>query len=220
MRKAVAALFAAAALAAAGCRGTVPPAHGDPVAGIASVLLGGRFMLPTGETPHGRLYLNLEGEGGGREAEVYRLPVEAKRPILYQVEPNAYRLTPPRSFFGRHQQTLKVQIEGRIYRVPFPRDILRKPPISINPTKVVALGVVEVTVLDRLPGKEPTVRVRLNDTVAARRDLVQQVIRSMMDPAAPPEVRTNAVNWLRALERAHSELVAEAERIQLYKPAP
>lgn len=220
MRKAASALLAALCLALAGCRGTVPESHGDPVRGISAVLISGRFVLPTGETPIGRLYLNLEGEGGGREAEVYRLPVYPKRPILYQVEPNAYRLSPTRSFFGSHQPNLKVWIEGRVYTVPFPRDILRKPVVSINPTRIVALGVVEVEVSRSLPGRGPTVRVRLNDTVQARRELVQQVIRNMMDPAAPREVRQSAIAWLRGLETTLSELVTEEDRVRLYKPAP
>lgn len=204
---------------AAGCRGTAPDEFGRPIQGISAVLIGGRFTLPTGDSEDALAYINLESEGGGRDAEVYRLPVRPE-PRLYQVEPNDYRLTPARSLFGRHQPTLRFWVDGRAYRVPFPRDILRKPVIPIAPTKIVALGVVEIAVLDRLPGREPTVRVRLNDSADARRELVQSMIRAMMNPDASPELRDSALSWTRALEQTLQDVVTEAERKPPFRPGP
>lgn len=214
------ALAAAAALGAglAGCRGTIPELHGTPEAGISSVVIGGRIVLPTGETSSGRLHLNLEMEGGGREAEVYRLPVVPQRSLLYQVEPGVYRLAPTRNLLGFHQARLKVRIEGHTYRVPFPKEILRKPVVDIKPAKIVSLGVLEARVTSTGPGKPPLVRVRLDDSVEARRLIVQDLIRNMMDPRASRDLRESAISWTRALDQTLNELLSERQRIPLYKP--
>ena len=201
----------------AGCRGTVPELYQPPEAGIASVLIGCRMTLPTGETPNGFLALNLEGADGG---ETYRLPIIPQRALLYQVEPGLYRLMPTLSIFGFRQEKLKVVIEGRAYSVPFPRDILRLPILTIKPKKVVALGVVDVTLTTRKPGQPVMVKVRLDDSVEARRQLVQTEIRTMMDPYVPAEERSSSVAWTRALEETLSEVVTESQRGPAFRAVP
>lgn len=208
--------LAAAALALAGCRGSTPRLHGLPEQGIASVVVGGRLITPTGETRSGKLWINLEGEGG-REAEVYRLPIDPQETLLFQVEPGLYHLAPTRNLVGSHQKLLKLRIEGRTYKVPFPRELLRKSGIQVKPKKVVPIGVLEAVVGKALPGRKPQVRVRLDDSVAARRQLVQDLIRDMMDPRAPTDVRESAISWLRALDMTLIEVLAEQERGPLYK---
>lgn len=200
-----------------GCRGTAPALFQPPEAGIASVLIGCRMILPTGETPDGYLALNLEDQDGG---ETYRLPVKPQRVLLYQIEPGVYKLMPTRSIFGFHQDTLRVTIEGRTYRVPFPRELLRLETMSVKPRKIVSIGVVEVTLSGRRPGQAPTVRVRLDDSVTARRSLAEALIHAMMDPNAPNDMRSSALAWTRALEETLSEVVSEKERAPAFRPAP
>ncbi|MDD5629886.1 MAG: hypothetical protein PHU21_12525, partial [Elusimicrobia bacterium] len=143
MRRLSAPLVCAAALAGAACSGSAPLRRGLPEQGIAAIILGARFTTPAGETNSGRFCFNLEGEGG-RVAEVYRIPVEAHKTVLYQVEPDFYRLSVTRNLLGFPQPTLKVSILGRTYRMPFPREVLRKPPLNVRGKKVFPVGVFEV----------------------------------------------------------------------------
>lgn len=209
-----------AVLGMAGCRGSRPAAQADPEHGMSAVILGGKIVLPTGETRSGVVFINLEGEGGGREAEVYRLAARPQESLLYHIEPGAYRLAPTRSLFGFHQSQLKVRIEGRAYRVPFPRDILRKAVLDIRPAKVVSIGILEAALSPSLPGQEARLRVRLDDSVEARRHILQDLIRDMMDPAVPLQTRSSAVAWTRALDQALLDLVSESPRRPAYKPSP
>src|SRR4051812_25488946 len=113
MRKA---LLLAAVLAAAACRGTVPPRDAPPEQKIAAILIGGRMVLPTGESKRASLVVNFESEGG-EAGEVYRLPIKGGENFLYLVEPGTYRIMPTRSMIGYYQDTMKVTIEGRTYRL-------------------------------------------------------------------------------------------------------
>lgn len=201
-----------------GCAGRVPPAGGVPIPGMAGVLIGGRFILPTGETRNGRMYVNLEGEGG-RLAEIYRVPINAKESSLYQLEPGMYRVTPSRNTFGFYGKTVKVRIEGRTYTAPFPRELLRLGAVNAKARKILALGVLEAKLEAALPGQRPILRLRLDDSVVSRRKLVQEVIREMMDPNAPLETREAAIAWSRALENSLMDLLSESERHPLYKKA-
>ncbi|MDD5656249.1 MAG: hypothetical protein PHF00_03240 [Elusimicrobia bacterium] len=208
-----------AAVLAAGCAGSVPKLRGIPEQGMAAVIVGGRFLLPTGETSGGSLYLNLEGEGG-RRAEVYRLPIRPRQTLLYQVEPGLYRLGPTRNFLGFYQPILKARVEDQIFRIPFPRDILRQSAFDLKPKGIVAIGVFEVRVEPALPGRRPTLKVRLDDSLDARRGIVQNVVREMMDPKVPAKNRESAIAWARALQNALMNLVSETERAPLFKAGP
>jgi hypothetical protein len=214
-RRLVLPLLPALALALGACRGTVPELNGPPEGGISAVLISCRMFLPTGEVRDGSVALNLEGELGN--GETYRLPIEPQRALLYDVEPGVYRLGPTRSLFGFHQEQLKIKIEGKTYYAPFPRDIMRKAPIDIRPTHLYALGILEVHV-QRFPGRTAEARVTLDDSANARRSLVQNVIRTMMDPKAKNDDRRSAVAWTRALESQLSDIVTESQRGPAYRP--
>lgn len=207
-----------ALLLLSGCRGTVPSLNGEPEQGIASVIIGGRIVTSAGETASGKMWLNLETDGG-RDAEVYRLPIRPQQALLYQVEPGVYHIAPTRSVFGLSQANLTVKVEGHTYKVPFPRELLRKGAIQIKPTKIVPLGVLVAEVQKPLPGRRPVVKLRLDDGVPARRGLVQTLIRAMMDPNAPNAQRMSAIAWTRALDQTLIEVLAEPEREPLYKAA-
>src|SRR5689334_3913449 len=105
-------LVVAAAVGA--CSGTVPDRNAPPEQAISAVLVGLRLVLPTGETRNGRTTINFESEGG-RQAEVYKLPLSGEESALYLVEPGVYRLAPTRSLFGSFQQQMRVIIEDREY---------------------------------------------------------------------------------------------------------
>lgn len=218
-RQFLASALALGAALTAGCSGTVPRLRGTPAQGMAAVLVGGRFLLPTGETSGGRLHVNLEGEGG-RRAEVYRLPIRPREVLLYQIEPGKYRLAPTRGLLGFHQPMLKVRVEDRVFRIPFPRDILRHDAYDIQPKKIVSIGIFEATVEPALPGRRPTLKVRLDDSIEARRAVVQSVIHEMMDPNVPTANRESAIAWARALQNTLMTLVSETERAPLYKAGP
>jgi len=123
MRKATLLAVAMAALSA--CRGTVPERNAPPEQAISAILIGSRFILPSGQTYNALTHINFESDGG-RRAEVYRLPISGGENFLYLVEPGVYRIAPTRSLFGFYQETMKVRIDGRTYRLPFPRDLLRQ----------------------------------------------------------------------------------------------
>jgi hypothetical protein len=209
----------AATLALAACRGTVPDRDAAPEQSISAIVIGGRMVLPSGETRHGATFVNFESDGGAR-AEVYRLPISGGEDSLYLIEPGTYRLAPTRSFLGFYQPTMKVVIEGRTYKLPFPREILRLDAYTIKPSKILALGVLEAKVLPALPGRKPEIQVRLDDSVAARRKVVQELIHLMMDPAQTLDTRESAVSWSRALQNSLMEILSEEDRRPLYKPAP
>ncbi len=218
MIKVFAAAAAAMGLGALGCRGTIPERHVIPDQGIAAVLVGGRMILPSGRTRNGRTFVNFETEGGDR-AEVYRLPISGAENSLFPVEPGTYRLAPTRSLFGFYQAQMQVVVEGRPYRLPFPRDILRLSPYVVKPNKIVALGILEARIMPALPGRRPEVRVRLDDSAAARRSVVQDMIREMMDPTRPADARESAIAWSRALQNSLMDIIAEEGRKPMFTPA-
>ncbi len=209
----------AAALGLAACRGSVPERDAPPEQSISAILIGARMILPSGETRNGSMAINFETEGGSR-AEVYRLPVKAGENYLYLIEPGTYRLAPTRSMFGFYQPTMTVVIEGRRYRLPFPRDIQRLDAYTIKPLKILALGILEARVMPALPGRKPEIRVRLDDSVLSRRKLVQDTIHDMMDPTRSLDTREGAVSWSRALQNSLMDILSEEDRRPLYTPAP
>lgn len=212
-------LLLAVILLAAACRGRVPERNAPPEQAISAILIGSKTILPSGTTRNGRIIVNFESEGG-RQAEVYRLPLTSGENYLYLIEPGTYRVAPTRSIFGFYQPIMNVVIEGRTYSLPFPRDLLRLPAYEIKPGKITSLGMLEAKVLPALPGQKPTTQVRLDDSPQARRDVVQSAIRDMMDPRKSTEVRESALAWSRALQISLMDLLAEEERRPLYKPAP
>jgi hypothetical protein len=104
-----------------------------------------------------------------------------------------------------------VRIAGRTYRMPFPREVLRKPPINIKGKKVLPIGVFEVQLQQALPGQTPKVQIVIDDSIPTRRQLVQDIIHQMMDPNIPAEDRERAISWSRALQNALLDILAEAE---------
>jgi len=210
-------LPAVACLLAAACAGTTPTLGHPPERGLSSVLIGGRVTLPTGETRDAMTWINLEGEGDHANGEVYRLAVKPGEPRLYQVEPDSYHLAPTRNVFGGQQDQLTVSVEGRTYHAPFPRGIERKAVVVVKPSKIMALGIMEVRLERALPGKSAGVKVWLYDSTAARRKLLEDTIHSMMDPDAPSAYRNNAIQWTQALDQSLVELTEEPARTPLYK---
>jgi len=211
-------LLASSVLALAACRGSVPQRNAPPEQAISAILIDCKTILPSGETRNGRITANFESEGG-RQAEVYRLPLRGGENYLYLIEPGTYRIAPTRSIFGFYQPTMHVVIEGRTYSLPFPRDLLRQHAYEIKPGKITAMGSLEATVMPALPGQKPTIRVRLDDSTQARRNVVQNTIRDMMDPRKSSEVRESSIAWSRALQNSLMELLAEEQSRQLFKPA-
>ncbi|MFI5348438.1 MAG: hypothetical protein ACHQ2Z_02750 [Elusimicrobiota bacterium] len=212
------AFLLSAALALSACRGTVPDRDAPPEQRISAIVIGSRMILPSGETRNGRTAINFETDGG-ETAEVYRLPLKGGENFLFLVEPATYRLAPTRSIFGFYQPTMTVVIEDRKYRVPFPRDLQRLNAFTVKPTKILSLGVLEARVMPALPGRTPEVRVSLDDSVLARRGVVQDTIREMMDPTRPADARESAISWSRGLQNALQDILAEENRRPLYTPA-
>lgn len=217
MRKAT--LLAAAMAALSACRGAIPERNAPPEQAISAILIGSRFLLPSGETRNGLTHVGFESEGG-RRAEVYRLPLSGGENFLYLVEPGVYRIAPTRSIFGFYQPQMEVVIEKRTYRLPFPRDLLRQPPYSVRPAKIMVMGVLEARVMTALPGQKPQIRVTLDDSAPARRKVVQDVIRDMMDPRRASATRESAITWSRALQNSLMDILSEEQQRVLFKPAP
>jgi hypothetical protein len=211
-------ILLAAALALTACSGTVPDRDAPPEQAISAVVIGARMILPSGETRNGTTAINFETEGGSR-AEVYRLPVKGGENFLYLIEPGTYRLAPTRSVFGFYQPLMTVDIEGRSYRLPFPRDIQRLDAYTIKASKILALGILEVRVMPALPGRRPEVRVRLDDSVMSRRKVVQETIHEMMDSTRSFETRDSAMSWTRALQTSLMDILSEEDHRPLYTPA-
>lgn len=212
------ALLLTAALTLAACRGTVPPRDVPPEQSIAAILIGGRMILPTGESRDASTVVNFESEGG-EAGEVYRIPIKGGQNFLYLVEPGTYRILPTRSLIGYYQESMKVVIEGRTYRLPFPRELLRLDPYKVKSSKIVTLGVIEARVMPALPGRKPEIRVRLDDSVATRRAIVQDMIREMMDPTRPLDARASAISWSRALQNSLLDILSEQQKPLTYKLA-
>ncbi|MEK7233818.1 MAG: hypothetical protein AAB268_08380 [Elusimicrobiota bacterium] len=210
-------ILLAGILLTAACRGTVPQRNAPPEQAISAILIGCKTILPSGETRNGRITVNFES-AGGRQAEVYRLPLMGGENYLYLIEPGIYRIAPTRSIFGFYQPTMNVVIEGRTYSLPFPRDLLRQHEYEVKPNKITPIGSLEATVVPALPGRKPTIRVRLDDDIQTRRNIVQSAIRNMMDPRKSTEVRDNSIAWSRALQNSLMELLVDEERRPLYKP--
>jgi hypothetical protein len=218
MRHFPALLICAAWLMGAGCSGSIPLRDGRPEEGMAAVILGARFTTPAGETQSGIFHVNLEGTDAGR-AETYRVPIVPHQTKLYQVEPDVYRLSVTRNWLGFPQPTLKVRIAGRTYRMPFPREVLRRAPLNIKGKKAFPVGIFEVQLQPALPGQPPRVKISIDDSITARRQVVQDIIHQMMDPNISAEDREMAIAWSRPLQNVLLEILAEAEteRAPLFK---
>jgi len=217
MRRAVPAAVAVLILCA--CSGTVPERDAPPERGFAAILIGGRMILPSGESRDGVAPIDFETKNGGADAETYELPIPAADVAFYRVEPGVYGLAPTRNFFGTSRSLMTVRIADREYTTAFPRELMR-PSFDAKPRKVVVVGVLETTVLPALPGQKPQVRVRLDDSPTARRELVQSMIRTMMDPNQSNTARDNAVAWSHALQEQLQAVLAEETRRPLYESAP
>ena len=89
-------LLAFSVLAFAACRGTVPERNAPPEQAISAILIGCKTTLPSGETRNGRIIVNFESEGG-RQAEVYRLPLHGGENYLYLIEPGTSCSIPARN---------------------------------------------------------------------------------------------------------------------------
>lgn len=198
----------------ASCSGSRPVRFGESKFGFSGVIVRGRILTPTGEIQDGRMALNLESD-----AEHYRLPFEPGETTILRVEPDRYRIHPTRGLFGRTQRFLTVVIAGRKLRVPFPRDILRMPPIEAKPTQIIPIGILEAKLLPIKKGRHPQIVVRLDNSIAARRELVEETIKKMMDSKEKIKIRSSAVSWTRALERALSKIQGEEEAALSYKPS-
>ena len=204
------ALLAAAALA--GCQGTVPTLHGDPAAGFGAILVRGRAMTPSGETFRARMALGLESE-----EYKYVLPFVPGRSTLYIVEPGSYRVTPLRGIFGFPESSLAVVVEGRVLRVPFPRNVLRLDEIRVRSGHVVPIGVLDVSVT-RAPGeRRPQVQVDLDTSKPTRRRLVEEQIQHMLDPRVDTEQRESAISWTAALDQALVDVQSDPDLKPAYK---
>jgi hypothetical protein len=210
----------AAVLLLAGCRGSIPDREEPPEHGIAAILIGARMQTPNGEARDGYAVVGFETKKNlGQDAEVYRLPVRPGDALLYRVEPGIYGLAPTRSLFGSPEPGMNVRVEDRVYRVPFPRDLMR-PTYEALPRKVLVIGVLETRIFPALPGRAPEVRVRLDDSADTRRDLVQHLIRDMMDPRVPPDQRNSAVSWFHPLQASLLKILAEQQQHPLFERAP
>lgn len=198
------------------CRGTRPARYGDSRLGFAAVLVRGRIVTKKGATLPGYIALNLESDGG----EKYRLIFEGDRTTFLRIEPDVYRLHPTRNMFGLIKNYITVRINKTRFRVPFPREILRKDVIDAKPTRVVPIGVLEARILS-VGGrdKRPKIVVHLDDSVTARRLLIEETIDSMMDPKTEMKVRDSAISWTRALENALVDLQGEERRAPSFKPS-
>ena len=196
------------------CSGSRPVRYGDFKFGYAGVLVRGRILTPTGETENGRMALNLESS-----SEKYRLEFEPGMTTLLRIEPDHYRLHPTRNFFGLIQEDLTVVIAGRKFTVPFPRDIMRLTPVEAKPKRLIPLGILEAKLLPIKKGHQPKVIVRLDNGIAARREIVEDMIKKMMDPKSKLKTRDSTVTWSRALEKALIDIQGEEETALSYKPA-
>ncbi|MBI5631165.1 MAG: hypothetical protein HY921_09815 [Elusimicrobia bacterium] len=193
---------------AAACRGTIPELHEPPSRNVGGFLVGLKISTElSGEASSGKFILNLESG-----SEIYRLALEPGQSYLYQVEPGIYRLAPERSLFGGRRTLMSISAQGQEYQLPFPRELDRHESLSVEPGDILVLGRVEVSVAEAQAGREALVRIRLNQSVAARRDLVQAMIRKIMDPSQPLPARESALSWVQALEKNLRRLFGEKEK--------
>jgi len=196
-----------------GCRGSRPEYYGQSSLGFGAVLISARIITPNGETNVGLMEMNFESEN-----ERYRMKFRPGKTSLMKLEPDVYRLHPTRTPFGRVEARMRVKIDGRSYRVPFPRSVLRLRPIDVPPTKIVAIGILEARLLPIERGQRPIIKVRLDDSIQARRELIESVINKQMNPKTPPNIRDSTITWTRALEQALIRLLGEEERKRRFKP--
>lgn len=208
------ALAAAAWLPMCGCMGSSPAHFGEKALGFGAVVIRSRLVLPTGETREGRLTMNFEAEGGER----YRFVCLPDETSLFRIEPDRYRLHPTRNIFGFVQSHIKVHMADEVYSVPFPRSIMRKAAIEVRPRKIVPIGVLEARLLPIKRGRRPKVVVHLDDSVATRRKLIQDLIHRQMDHRTPTDLRDNIISWTRALEESLIRVAGEREKKPAFKP--
>ncbi len=199
-------LFLVAGILLAGaCRGTAPRRNAPPEHDISAILISCKTTDASGQMSNGRVTVNLESSGG-RQKMLYRFPLHGGQTGLYTVEPGVYRLAPTRSIWGFSQRGVHVVIADRKYSLPLPAEILSRPAYEINPGRIMVLGSLEARVL---PGRNPSIAVRLDDSAQTRRAIVQGAIADMMDMRKTMAVREGAIAWRRALQLSLMDILSE-----------
>ncbi|MDE2314072.1 MAG: hypothetical protein KGL04_07850, partial [Elusimicrobia bacterium] len=172
-----------------------------------AVVIGGSFQDPNGPTSRGETVVGLES----RDGLVYRLRVKAGQTFLYQIQPGVYHLAPVRTVFGSPGKFLSADIDGRPYRTPFPLELANSGEFKAEPGGILVLGVLKVALSPALPDRGPLLSVSLDDYVADKRTMVQNLIQSMMNPAVSSELRRNTQAWLNPLQKILISLAAQPQ---------
>jgi len=199
----------------AGCQGSTPArnATGTSISSSA-ILVRARLSLPSGELHSG--YIDFDIESDARDYRLRALPGTS----LYVVEPGAYRFSPVRGLFGKVKDELRIDFNGRTYKIAFPLALLRHNSIVVKPRRIVSLGILEAK-LERVSGSlEPKVTFSLLEDPTTQKSLVEDMIHKMMDKSTDPEMRDTAVAWSRALEEALVQLQEVQDASPTFKPGP
>ena len=195
------------------CRASLPPTTTGPSPLYAALLVKGRIVMPAGEVDAGMITLDMESP-----MHEYQIDFIPKKTILYSVEPGAYHFSPIRTVFGRTSTILKLKISGQNFDVPFPAELLRRSVVA-PPTQVIPVGILVARVSTPPHQSQYVFHVSLDDSLRARKSLVQDAIRQLMDTNTSSAQRENPVKWIRALDQTFEQLQSDQEGNEPVKSA-
>ena len=193
-----------------GCAGTSPLTTSEISPNRGAIVIAARINTPNGRAYSGGVYLTLQGIGGG-SLETYRFFLPARKTMLYQIATGIYRIEAPKNFFGTPEKALTVTADGRKYFPPFPKALSQLKPLVVKPEKAIALGELDISVT---PGSSESPRaasVEFHHSAKAQRRVLSQIIRDMLNPDTPENVRKSEQSWLNSLQKALTDAAQQAE---------
>ncbi len=193
-----------------GCAGTSPRTASEISPNRGAVVIAARINTPNGRAYKGGVHLTLQGIGGG-SLETYDFYLPARRTLLYQIAAGAYRIEAPKNFLGVPKKTLPVIADGKKYFPDFPQALSRLKPLVVKPERTMAIGELAISVSSGSQEGPYSVSIEFKQDAKEKRRLLSQIIRDMINPEIPEDIRKSEQSWLNSLQKALTEITQRTD---------
>lgn len=194
----------------AGCAGTSPLTTSEISPNRGAIVIAARINTPNGRAYSGGVHLTFQGIGGG-SLETYQFFLPARKTLFYQIATGIYRVEAPKNFFGIPEKTLTVIADGKKYFPPFPKELSQLKPLVVKPERTIALGELDISVTPSTSESPRAVSIKFHHGTKAQRRVLSRIIRDMLNPDTPENVRKSEQSWLYSLQKALTDANQQTE---------
>ncbi len=187
------------------CAGTAPRTTADISPNRGAVIIAARIKTPDGLAYTGGVHLTLQGVGGG-SLETYNFYLPARRTLLYQIAAGTYRIEAPKNFMGITLKTLPIVADGKKYFPAFPKSLSQLKPLVVKPEKTIVIGELDISATPATQESPRSVSIEFKHKTHDKRKLLAQIIRQMVDPEMPENVRKSEQSWINSIQKALIEV--------------